>query len=132
MNEELEDWIDEIENGRTTTTQNSRNYKCPKCEGEFNKWDKQTNKFGSRKPACPFCGTTKGEYDGENTEENGERETYYSGKDRSDVPGDFSNEEIGKKILSRVFGVSQDAFEDDQTNLRDLLERSYESAEQNR
>lgn len=35
----------------------SRNYKCPKCNGEFNYWDVHDNK-----DCCPFCLSVRGEY----------------------------------------------------------------------
>lgn len=48
----------------STVRKEARDYKCPKCKGEFKKWDK--TRTGSKK--CPFCGTRKGHYDTEEDE----------------------------------------------------------------
>ena len=53
----------------------TRNYKCPKCGGEFNEWDKKTVKGDTildmgdsviahaiEKEYCPFCGLERGAY----------------------------------------------------------------------
>lgn len=40
-----------------------RDYKCPECGGEFNKWE---NAFKSYEPSqCPFCGLKKKSYSSE-------------------------------------------------------------------
>ena len=63
----------------STTSTNTRNYKCPNCGGEFNHWatrhyryDSDGNKqltigrSGAEEKQCPFCGLTKFKYtDGE-------------------------------------------------------------------
>lgn len=37
-----------------------RNFKCPKCGGEFNSWDTKT--LGGSDFICPFCGLERGDY----------------------------------------------------------------------
>lgn len=43
-----------------------RNYKCPKCEGEFNSWDQDKLSLTDDSETCPFCGLEKGQYNPDN------------------------------------------------------------------
>ncbi len=56
---------------RPSRNVNERSYKCPKCEGEFNQWDKESSKDSfpntrrTEKYVCPFCGLPRQEYNPE-------------------------------------------------------------------
>lgn len=50
-----------------------RSYKCPRCGGEFNRWDEESDKdsgpsvtgVSGDKYICPFCGLPRQEYNPE-------------------------------------------------------------------
>lgn len=53
--------------GEWTVSGDVRDYKCPKCGGEFNEWEKTPgNNYSDGTTGgidvCPFCGTRKMEY----------------------------------------------------------------------
>lgn len=65
----------------TSSNTGARNYKCPRCGGEFNSWETKHYKYdgdGHRTEAitrtgfgidhCPFCGLEKMKYDKDNDE----------------------------------------------------------------
>ena len=47
-------------------TRSNYSYRCPRCGGEFNHWDKGNLNFKSKRYDyfyyCPFCGLERGEY----------------------------------------------------------------------
>lgn len=52
-------WIPQQTLDYTSESDSVRNYKCPKCGGEFNHWDTSIN--GDQ--ICPFCGLKRHKYD---------------------------------------------------------------------
>lgn len=66
MNMDYKDFFDILENSRSSEPVRSRNYRCPKCSGEFNSWD--IGDGYPRKYLCPFCGSVRNEYDNEEDE----------------------------------------------------------------
>lgn len=43
--------------------QMARSYKCPRCGGEFNSWERRISNGPSKTEHCPFCNLEKGEYE---------------------------------------------------------------------
>jgi len=81
---DLDDIFNRYEDTRipNTTSAGVRNYKCPRCGGEFNSWETKYYKYdgdGNRREAvtrtgfgidhCPFCGLEKMKYN-EDSDEN--------------------------------------------------------------
>lgn len=119
--QELSEYLDEL-NKAKNQSQLSRDYKCPKCDGEFNNWVVE-REIGKYRESCPFCGAIKGRY---TEEESAEQE-----------PGDefgqeMSDDEIVEKLVEAFFGMPDSKVDEDQTDLQDLLEREYISPEQER
>lgn len=123
--QELSEYLEEM-NKAKNQRQESRDYKCPKCDGEFNRWDTHTGPTGRMKKVCPFCRTVRGSYLDEEAEEAEEPEEDF------DFDEDMSDEEIGERLIEAFFGISMNDFDENQTNLQDLLEQEYRSPEQDR
>jgi len=83
---------------RPKITKHGRNYKCPKCGGEFNQWDEKEERGITVKEVCPFCGLERGEYD-----ESDEDSSMTVGADTDNVEIDTS-----KNWWEHIYGREND------------------------